>query len=355
MRRNVKIVAITLIASICFGLASCGTANTDSQVSSSTSEMSSSTSSNAISSTSSETVTSSEDPISNLLSGLDPENWTVDPDDYPDKKSNKIQATDITQIINKFTNTYGGKAIAFKYYSTSSGETSSTETTMLEFHYLPSEEDWPSSSLIASDFISFCYYIACNYQTFKNSYDSINYNVYLGKNETICVMLTNVDNSIVSIPVFDSGNSFLDTKLQYEYDSQLGEYDFSAMFSSNESELSETSSQTFNESDYEAADYETLARNPQDHIGDKVKLSGSVIQVVEDEDDNSIILLVAIDDSYDDVVLAVYTPSEDESRILEDDNVTMYGTMGDLVSYTTVLGAEKSVPSLLASKVVINS
>ena len=47
---------------------------------------------------------------------------------------------------------------------------------------------------------------------------------------------------------------------------------------------------------------------------------------------------------WDDTVMAYYSYDEGESRILEDDIITMYGTFGGLYTYESVLGASITVP-----------
>ena len=61
-----------------------------------------------------------------------------------------------------------------------------------------------------------------------------------------------------------------------------------------------------------------------------------------------------IENSYEDTVLVEYVrKSSDESRILEDDIITMYGTMNDLVTYESILGQSITIPSMTAKYVDI--
>ena len=43
-----------------------------------------------------------------------------------------------------------------------------------------------------------------------------------------------------------------------------------------------------------------------------------------------------------------YIPDPDEPRILEDDIITMYGEMQDLMTYETVMGSTVTIPQMYA-------
>ena len=101
--------------------------------------------------------------------------------------------------------------------------------------------------------------------------------------------------------------------------------------------------------------YKELARNPDKHEGKNIKIYGQVIQVLEGED-NSVDLRVATKDSgygnyYEDVVLVTYVYGEGESKLLEDDMVTIWGTYGGTYTYESTAGADITVPLLHAEYV----
>ncbi len=99
--------------------------------------------------------------------------------------------------------------------------------------------------------------------------------------------------------------------------------------------------------------YEQLARNPAEMIGTRVKLVGEVIQTMYDG--NIIQLRVNITKEngyYSDTVYVRYIIEGD--RILEDDIITIYGTAMGEVSYTSILGAEITLPYIEAEYVDIN-
>lgn len=76
------------------------------------------------------------------------------------------------------------------------------------------------------------------------------------------------------------------------------------------------------------------------------------------EDSSGVVLRVNVTQGdygiWDDTVMVVYEPEEDASRILEDDIVTMYGISSGLCTYTSVMGAEITIPSMLAEYIDVN-
>ena len=78
------------------------------------------------------------------------------------------------------------------------------------------------------------------------------------------------------------------------------------------------------------------------------------VQQIEQANDGSEVILIAITkdpdaDAWTNAIYATYTPKNDnESRILENDIITLYGTLDGIEDYTTVMGDTKSVPKLTA-------
>jgi len=102
--------------------------------------------------------------------------------------------------------------------------------------------------------------------------------------------------------------------------------------------------------------YEDLARNPDSVEGSYVAVTGQVIQVQQGSN-NGLTLRVSITkDSYDiwtDPVLVAYTLPAGADNILEKDIVTVYGVSAGDYTYTTVLGASMTVPSIEAAYIDI--
>lgn len=96
--------------------------------------------------------------------------------------------------------------------------------------------------------------------------------------------------------------------------------------------------------------YEELARNGDNYIGTPITFRGQIIQVMEGDGFTAYRINVT-QDSYgfwDDTMYVEYTVKEGESRFLEDDIVTVYGTCMGLYTYETVMGANVTIPSAIA-------
>ena len=101
--------------------------------------------------------------------------------------------------------------------------------------------------------------------------------------------------------------------------------------------------------------YEEIARNPERYKGSYAKFEGEVIQVIENGDEYT--LRVCITESYDswfgsswsDAIYVTYTKAQaNESRILENDIVTMYGVLDGTITYETIWGNSLTVPNFNA-------
>lgn len=95
--------------------------------------------------------------------------------------------------------------------------------------------------------------------------------------------------------------------------------------------------------------YDNLARTPDKYKGEKVKFKGKVLQVIED--DTEIQIRLAVDSDYDKVVYCGYDPSIVDSRILEDDVITIYGTSIGTISYQSTLGGNITIPGIYVEKI----
>lgn len=101
--------------------------------------------------------------------------------------------------------------------------------------------------------------------------------------------------------------------------------------------------------------YDELARNPDSYAGQDICLRGKVIQVIEES--GAVTMRVNVTEGdygiWDDTIMAYYEYSDGESRILEDDIITMYGVFGGLYTYESVLGASITVPLMYAEVVEV--
>lgn len=100
--------------------------------------------------------------------------------------------------------------------------------------------------------------------------------------------------------------------------------------------------------------YDSLARNPDTYKDQKAKISGKVLQVQEGTSLYYGYMRLAVDGSYDQVIYVEYDSTKLDSRILEDDYVTVYGVLTGVYTYETVLGASITIPSISADIVELS-
>lgn len=116
----------------------------------------------------------------------------------------------------------------------------------------------------------------------------------------------------------------------------------------------------FSESEFKSQSkeipYKNLSRNPEDYEGQFIHFKGKIIQVLEDTKEETIELRIdtklseyqyAENDYYDDTIYVIIDIYDKNNRILEDDIIDIWGMYGGITSYTTVLGAEVTLPYLL--------
>ncbi len=85
-----------------------------------------------------------------------------------------------------------------------------------------------------------------------------------------------------------------------------------------------------------------VARNPDQYKGQKVKISGRVIQVSDGILGTVVYRVSAGNDTW----YVTYELPDGADRILEDDNITCYGVCTGTKTYKTVLGSRLTVPSM---------
>lgn len=108
--------------------------------------------------------------------------------------------------------------------------------------------------------------------------------------------------------------------------------------------------QTYGDSDYKTGiTFDNISRNPKDYEGKLVYFTGEVVQLMEGDDENQIRL--AVDGDYDNMILIGYNPEITTSRILEDDNIEIYGVSVGIFQYESVLGQTISIPAVYVDKI----
>lgn len=117
-----------------------------------------------------------------------------------------------------------------------------------------------------------------------------------------------------------------------------------------DSEIKEDSTpKEVNPADYNTGiTYDTLARTPDEHIGNKVTLSGEIVQVIEGDDASQ--YRMAVDQDYDKMVLIEVPTNQLSSRILENDLITIYGVSQGTVDYESTIGGTITIPAITVDK-----
>lgn len=91
--------------------------------------------------------------------------------------------------------------------------------------------------------------------------------------------------------------------------------------------------------------YDNLARTPDNYVGKKVKFRGKVVQVMEGTDSTQIRL--AVNSDYDTILYCTVPKAKTANlRILEDDIITIFGVSQGLLTYTSTLGGQITIPSV---------
>ncbi len=101
--------------------------------------------------------------------------------------------------------------------------------------------------------------------------------------------------------------------------------------------------------------YNTIARDPDKYKYKYAKFTGKVVQVMEDGDEYTLRVNVTKTRwGYDDTILVLYTRKDKESRLLEDDIITLYGILGGTYTYESIMGASITVPLMYAEYVTLH-
>lgn len=98
-------------------------------------------------------------------------------------------------------------------------------------------------------------------------------------------------------------------------------------------------------------DYGDFERNPASHKDERIMFTGTVIQVSEGNN-GRVVYRVAMDGRNSQVFYIQYTRPEGASRLLEDDEVTVYATFTELMTYTSTTNQSITVPSCKAELMI---
>lgn len=95
--------------------------------------------------------------------------------------------------------------------------------------------------------------------------------------------------------------------------------------------------------------YDDIARTPDDFMGKKVKFSGKVIQLIEGG--STIQIRLAINSDYNKIILCEYNSSIVNSRVLENDIITIYGLSVGTITYQSTIGGQITVPAVTVDRI----
>ena len=92
--------------------------------------------------------------------------------------------------------------------------------------------------------------------------------------------------------------------------------------------------------------YKELSKNPDKFTGQKVKYSGSVVQIQEDANGGGYLRMSLSNNILDDIVWVTYSQSTDA---VEGDTVTVYGFISGSTTYTSQANYQITVPGITAA------
>lgn len=103
--------------------------------------------------------------------------------------------------------------------------------------------------------------------------------------------------------------------------------------------------------------YKEIARNPNNYKGKRAKFTGEVIQVQEGYNNNVVLRVNITKGKYgmwEDTIWVDYKyTNSNESKILEDDIINIYGEIQGQKSYTSILGSQVTLPQINAKYISI--
>ncbi|MBN8208921.1 hypothetical protein JI666_09205 [Bacillus sp. NTK071] len=101
----------------------------------------------------------------------------------------------------------------------------------------------------------------------------------------------------------------------------------------------------------EPIEFKQLEKNPDRYTGEYVKYTGEIVQIIESDDYTNIRLAVTKDSygySFDEIIYIEY---DGLTEFVEEDVVTIYGTVYGSHDYTSQAGYELSIPGVLADEI----
>lgn len=171
-----------------------------------------------------------------------------------------------------------------------------------------------------------------------------------GEGATVWVDGTKHEGSYIDSIYDGQGKFYEDDSIVFEGEYKAGEYASGKLFNAKEEVVYEGEFKNGIPADKKQikdsavkVTYKKLAKNENTYMGDIVSVTGEVIQVLEGDDGYAEYRL-ALDEWWNDVVYLTYTRDKNEDRILEGDNITVYGMSRGLYTYESTEGVDITVP-----------
>ena len=95
--------------------------------------------------------------------------------------------------------------------------------------------------------------------------------------------------------------------------------------------------------------FEDFSRRPGAHTDEAIRFDGDVLQVIEGDDFSE--YRIAVDGDADNVIYVFLDDSSRTTRVLEDDDVTVYGRFDGTVTYESTTGVSITIPSCYATRI----
>lgn len=111
-------------------------------------------------------------------------------------------------------------------------------------------------------------------------------------------------------------------------------------------------SAVYSKSEYPQGYYSNILRRPDSYTHDKMHIYGKVLQ--KQTSGKKVVLRVGTSGYglYDDVFYVTYDESVVNTKVIEDDKITIYGVCTGTTTYTSVWGQSITIPSINAEKIV---
>ena len=111
-------------------------------------------------------------------------------------------------------------------------------------------------------------------------------------------------------------------------------------------------SAVYDNTSYPKVKFADVLRYPSNYKGSKIQIVGRVLQKMESGSEISLRVGTGGYRNYDDVFYVTYNKSDIAASIIEDDIITVFGTCTGTHTYTTIMGASVTIPSMKAEQIL---